>query len=410
MSWWRFSPQEASDERGDPNHSLGGCKVYFLTFQFHELGRYKQATVLTMKTEIERFYRTSLTRINRWPGRESQREYLPLLIGVPDSPVFKRHSRATLAEISPNSGYHFHAIFAIPKQSRLKTGLKKHIEQNKSKYLGYQGKLAKIHVKRVKQLEGGIVDYLFKHIKRRTFTLDDVLILPESVTKASKSHKQQLFGPKTGSIAESEVPGNRPQQEPCTKESKLADPVTLVFATGTVAGKRKEGTVKRDKPIIEYPTVNYPKRREIRIRNSHGSKQDAEKLTPVLLASLLDQCVPEIRAPRIANRSIRRVRNYIIRHLAVPSPTDFELKEMCFSKVGVFHVLVHGHWEYVIARARFRRAICRDLSFKSVLRDLRAADLLGKVPHDAQLPQPLCRLRLISIKAEILQYSDGSAQ
>jgi hypothetical protein len=177
-----------------------------------------------------------------------------------------------------------------------------------------------------------------------------------------------------------------------------------------VAGKRKEGTVKRDKPTIEYPTVNYPKRREIRIRNSHGNKQDAEKLTPVLLASLLDQCVPEIRAPRIANRSIRRVRNYIIRHLAVPSPTDFELKEMCFSEASVLHLRVQGDWQYVIARARFRNIICGDRSFKSVLQDLRAADLLGKVPHDAQLPEPLCRLRLISIKAEILQYSDGQAK
>src|SRR5450631_265619 len=27
MSWGRFSPQEASDERGDPNHSLGSDSV-----------------------------------------------------------------------------------------------------------------------------------------------------------------------------------------------------------------------------------------------------------------------------------------------------------------------------------------------------------------------------------------------
>ena len=154
-----------------------GSKVYFLTFQFHELGRHKQATVMTMKTEVERFYRTLLTRINRWPGRQSQREYLPILIGVPDAPVFKRQSTATLSEILPNLGHHFHALFVIPKKSRLKTGLKRHVEQNQSRYLGYQRKLAKIHVKRVRQLEGGIVDYLFKHVKRRTFTFDDVLIL-----------------------------------------------------------------------------------------------------------------------------------------------------------------------------------------------------------------------------------------
>jgi hypothetical protein len=387
-----------------------GWKVYFLTFQFYELGRYKHATVLTMKTEVERFYRTSLTRINRWPGRESQREYLPLLIGVPDSPVFKRQSTATLAEISPNSGYHFHALFAIPRMSRLKTGLKKHVEQNQSKYLGYQGKVAKIHVKRVRQLQGRVVDYLFKHIKRRTFTLDDVLILPGSATEASQSHKQQRFGPKTGSIAGSEASGSRPEQASRAKESKLADPVIPGFATGTVAGKRRQGTVKRDVLTIKYPTAEYPERREIRIKNFQGNKQDAEQLAPVLLASLLDQCVRVIRAPRIVNRGIRRVRNYIIRHLVVPSPFDFKLAETCFSKASVVHVRVQGRWEYVIARARFRRLICRDLPFRRVLQDLRAADLLGKVPHDAELPEPLCRLRLISIKAAILQYSDDPSQ
>jgi hypothetical protein len=50
-------------------------------------------------------------------------------------------------------------------------------------YLGQHGKLTNIHVRRVKQLRDGIVDYLFKHIKRRSFSLDQVLILPQSVSE-----------------------------------------------------------------------------------------------------------------------------------------------------------------------------------------------------------------------------------
>jgi hypothetical protein len=61
--------------------------------------------------------------------------------------------------------------------------LRKHIMRHQSQYLGQHGKLAKIHVRRVKQLDGGVADYLFKHIKRRTFTLDDVLILPQSLSE-----------------------------------------------------------------------------------------------------------------------------------------------------------------------------------------------------------------------------------
>jgi hypothetical protein len=156
-----------------------GWKVYFLTFKFRELGRHKQATVFTMQTEVRRFYSTLLTRVNRWPKRESQRHRLPVLIGAPDSPVFKHHSTSTVVELSRNQGVHFHAILTIPRKSRLKTRLRKHIKKNEPKYLGYHGKLIGIHVRRVKQLEGRVVDYLFKHIKRDTFTLDDVLILPE---------------------------------------------------------------------------------------------------------------------------------------------------------------------------------------------------------------------------------------
>jgi hypothetical protein len=74
---------------------------------------------------------------------------------------------------------HFHAILTIPGKSRLKTRLKKHIKENEPKYLGHHGQLIDIHARRVTQLEGGVVDYLFKHIKRDTFSLDDVLILPD---------------------------------------------------------------------------------------------------------------------------------------------------------------------------------------------------------------------------------------
>jgi hypothetical protein len=47
-----------------------------------------------------------------------------VLIGVPDSPVFKHQSTATVVELSRNLGMHFHAILTIPRKSRLKTWLK----------------------------------------------------------------------------------------------------------------------------------------------------------------------------------------------------------------------------------------------------------------------------------------------
>jgi hypothetical protein len=95
--------------------------------------------------------------------------------------IYAPFAAVTLADIWPNDGIHFHAILMYPKKPRLKGKLSRHIKQNRACYLGQHGKLAKIHVRRVKQLQGRMVNYLFKHIKRRTFSLDDVLILPRSI-------------------------------------------------------------------------------------------------------------------------------------------------------------------------------------------------------------------------------------
>jgi hypothetical protein len=76
---------------------------------------------------------------------------------------------------------HFHVfLLAVPQVSRLECDLIGHIYQNKKRYLGNQGKIMKIDVRPVEDLDGGLVDYTFKHIKRRSFSLDDILILPKS--------------------------------------------------------------------------------------------------------------------------------------------------------------------------------------------------------------------------------------
>jgi hypothetical protein len=75
---------------------------------------------------------------------------------------------------------HFHVFLAVPQVSRLECDLIGHIYQNKKRYLGNQGKIMKIDVRPVEDLDGGLVDYTFKHIKRRSFSLDDILILPKS--------------------------------------------------------------------------------------------------------------------------------------------------------------------------------------------------------------------------------------
>jgi hypothetical protein len=162
-------------------------KVYFLTFLFNHLGGKPRATLITMQQEVDYFYRTLLTRLIRRPRREEQRTRLPMLIAVPDRPVNKYHHATSLADITPNTGVHMHAILVIPKVSRLEQPLRRHIRRHPELYLGAHGKLRKIHVRRVKQLEDRVIDYTFKHVKRRTFSFDDVLILPRAADELSKS-------------------------------------------------------------------------------------------------------------------------------------------------------------------------------------------------------------------------------
>ena len=75
---------------------------------------------------------------------------------------------------------HFHAFIAIPQVSRLRVDLVKHIRRNKTRFLGTQGKIMNIDVRPVADPDGRLVDYAFKHIKRKSFSLDDILILPKS--------------------------------------------------------------------------------------------------------------------------------------------------------------------------------------------------------------------------------------
>jgi hypothetical protein len=159
-------------------------EVYLVTFQFNHLSSNGRIALEVMKNEIERFYATLVTNMVRRPRRASQLD-LPHLIAIPDRPVGKRVSTYRLADVLPNSGLHVHALVAIPCKSRLQEDFVEHIQQNDKRYRGNHRKITKIDVRRAVELNGRLVDYTFKHIKRGTFTFDDILILPKSRSELS---------------------------------------------------------------------------------------------------------------------------------------------------------------------------------------------------------------------------------
>jgi hypothetical protein len=152
---------------------------YFLTFRFEELGTTEEIALKRMRKEIEQFYAVLLPNVvRRLPQRGTPWVNLPQLIAMPDRPVASRVNTNGLAYTGPNHGLHYHAIVTIPKSSRLQEGLVEHIQHNKRRYCGKQGCLIKIKVRPILDCKRRSVDYTVKHIKRRTFSPDDILDLP----------------------------------------------------------------------------------------------------------------------------------------------------------------------------------------------------------------------------------------
>jgi hypothetical protein len=154
-------------------------KAYFATFMYEPLPGAEAAKLRQMEREIERFYTVLLTRVVRKPRQLWNRRKLPRIFAVPDRPVPK-HQKHPLRDVIINDGLHFHAVVLIPRKSRLRTGLKRHVADNMGLYLGSHGKLRRIHLNRIKQGSEKVVDYLLKYYKRNPSLGGELLVLPRA--------------------------------------------------------------------------------------------------------------------------------------------------------------------------------------------------------------------------------------
>lgn len=107
---------------------------------------------------------------------------MPIFIGCPDLPVWK-HEKVSLSDIAVNEGLHFNGIFLVPEESRLKTGFKKHMTENKGFYADGRHGLRRIHVKGIRRTPGYVVDYALKALKKGRIGYDELLILPKHASE-----------------------------------------------------------------------------------------------------------------------------------------------------------------------------------------------------------------------------------
>jgi hypothetical protein len=150
-----------------------GHRAFLLSFKFKPL-----SSKVQMNHEIERVYSTFVTRAKRRP-RSVQKQFLPILITIPDFPVWRRdHRQQRPNKFLINDGLHMHGVLLMPPScSRLKEGIILHFKENEH-LLYAKDWLLELHVKLIDRDLCRAIDYIFKSLKNRKVGLDDILIFP----------------------------------------------------------------------------------------------------------------------------------------------------------------------------------------------------------------------------------------
>jgi hypothetical protein len=155
-----------------------GWDAYLVSVLFHELAGSTQAKKTQMNQAIERIYSRLATRMVRKTQSERWKRYLPIGIFVPDWPVPKyrnKHKKSTIEEVSINDGLHMGGIILGNGWGRIRNSLDLHFKEEKDLYETDQ--IRSIHVRPITHNLEKTADYSFKALKRRTCSMDDILVL-----------------------------------------------------------------------------------------------------------------------------------------------------------------------------------------------------------------------------------------
>lgn len=154
-----------------------GWDGYLFSVMFHELAGSRKAKIIQMQRELERVYNRLGTRMVRNTRSKRWAGYLPIGLFVPDLPVRKlrKSKKSTIEDVSINDGLHMGGIILGNKWGRVRTGLKKHFEEEEDRYV--TGRVRQIYVKQITHDPDSAVEYTFKSLMKRTSSPDDVLVL-----------------------------------------------------------------------------------------------------------------------------------------------------------------------------------------------------------------------------------------
>jgi hypothetical protein len=153
---------------------------YLFTFMFNQMPGSRHAMVRQMHQELLRWYGRLATRTVRKTRSLVWIPFLPKGIFVPDLPVPKR-SKQDIRDVSTNDGLHMDGIVVANRWARIPDTLDAYFEENLKKYL--TRKLRHIDVRRITHSAEYVTEYALKGLKRPTFSEDDILVLPRTLSE-----------------------------------------------------------------------------------------------------------------------------------------------------------------------------------------------------------------------------------
>jgi hypothetical protein len=165
-----------------------GWDGYLFSFMFNQLPGSRHAMVRQMQQEILRWYGRLATRTIRKTRSPVWIPFLPKGVFVPDLPVPKR-SKQDIRDVSTNDGLHIHGIVVANRWARIPETLDVYFEENPGTYL--TSKLRHIDVRRITHRAEYVTEYALKSLKRPTFSEDDILVLPRTLSELPGRHPRR---------------------------------------------------------------------------------------------------------------------------------------------------------------------------------------------------------------------------
>jgi hypothetical protein len=156
-----------------------------------------------MHQQLERWYGRLATRTVRKTRSPIWAPYLPKGIFVPDLPVPKR-SKQSLLDVSINDGLHMDGIVVANRWARIPETLDVYFEENLGTYV--TSKLRHIDVQRITYRARYVTEYALKSLKRSTFSEDDILVLPRSLSELPGPRPQRLSGRSEPNMTRTDYP------------------------------------------------------------------------------------------------------------------------------------------------------------------------------------------------------------